>query len=111
MKITINLRYMLMKLIIKNLTIALACLALSLILTFAIEKFELLFFKKYILILFLALFFTVSAYTNRGIFKNVKKNYLRYLLIIMTCFLITLVVGFLAFVILVNFDGAIGGRL
>jgi len=97
--------------IIKNATNALACVALSLVLTFVVEKYELIFLKKYILILFLALFFAASLCINKGLFKNVKINYLRYLLIIIVCFLITAVIGFLAFVILVNFDLAIGGRL
>jgi hypothetical protein len=103
--------YMLMKVIIKNVIIALACLALSLVLTFAVEKYELIFLKKYILILFLVLFFATSVYINKGMFKNIKINYIRYLLIIIICSLITAVIGFLAFVILVNFDLAIGGRL
>ena len=99
------------RVIFKNIIISLICLALSLVLILVIEKFELTLYKKYILILFVVLYFMATIYINKGLFINVKNNYLRYLLVIVLCSLLTVAVGFIAFVIMVNFDLAIGGHL
>lgn len=98
--------------IVKNIANAIGCLVLVLLVIFAVEKLELtFFFIKYLLTIFLLVYFLVSLYVNKDAFKNIKIVYLQYLFLILLCLLMTVVYGFIAYVIMVNFHLAIGGRL
>jgi len=94
-----------------NIKNAFLWLSISLIVIFAAEKLEIAFIIKYILKIFLLIYFLTSVYLSKDVFTNVKNKYLRFLLIILLCFLMTTIFGFISFVVMVNFDLAIGGHL
>ena len=90
---------------------AVGCLALSLLIIFGAEKLELTFIFKFILLVFFFIYFLISLYINRNLFNNVRKIFLRYIYLILLCLIMSIAFSFIAFVIMVNFDLAIGGHL
>jgi hypothetical protein len=61
--------------------------------------------------IFLSLYFAASVAANRQLFENLENIYLRLLAIVaLSCF-VTLIFGFIALVIFVNFHLAIGGKI
>lgn len=95
----------------KNIKVALVFLSVLLISVFIAEKSGEIVIFGYIYKASLVIFFLISVYINRDSFVNIKKNYLRYFLIVLLCSSITLLFGYIALIIAVNFDLAIGGSL
>ena len=75
------------------------------------EKSGKLIIFGYIYKVSLVVFFLISVYVNRVSFVNVRNKYLRYFLIILLCVFITLLFGYIALIIMINFDLEIGGHL
>jgi O-antigen ligase len=101
-----------MTIIVKNIANAIGCLVLVLLVIFAVEKLKLTFFIiKYLLSIFISVYFLILLYVNKDAFKNIKIVYLRYLSLILLCLLMTIVYGFISYVIMVNSHLAIGGQL
>ncbi|MGE5809765.1 MAG: hypothetical protein ACM32I_11620, partial [Nitrospirota bacterium] len=65
----------------------------------------------YVFKISIAIFFLTSVFLNKVFFVKIDRVYLRYGLLIVSCGIASLVYGFLAFTIAVNFHFAIGGRL
>lgn len=95
----------------KNITVVLVCLALLLIFVFITEKVGQQFLLQYTFRLILVVYFITSLYLNKNMFINVKNIYVRYLLILVLCALVTVVFGIFALIIGVNFNLAIGGKI
>ncbi|PKN37178.1 MAG: hypothetical protein CVU62_11280 [Deltaproteobacteria bacterium HGW-Deltaproteobacteria-2] len=95
----------------KNITVVLVCLTLLLIFVFITEKFGQQFLLQYTFRLILVVYFITSLYLNKNMFINVKNIYVRYLLILVLCALLTVVFGIFALIIGVNFNLAIGGKI
>jgi len=95
----------------KNIKVALVYLSILLLSVFIAEKSGKIFIFGYIYKASIVVFFLTSLYVNRDLFMNVKKNYLRYLLIAILCSSITFLFGYIALIIAVNFDLALGGSL
>lgn len=95
----------------KNIKVAFVFLVVLLLSVLIAEKSGNIFIFRYIYKASLVIFFLTSLYVNRSLFINVKKNYLRYFLILILCSSITFLFGYIALIIAVNFDLALGGSL
>jgi hypothetical protein len=94
-----------------NMKVAFALLGALLLSVLIAEKSGQIIIFGYIYKVSLVVFFLISVYMNRTSFVNVRKIYLRYFLIILLCSSITLLFGYIALIITINFDLAIGGHL
>lgn len=97
--------------LLKNIMAALIYIVTLLLSIFIAEKFGKPYIFRYIFSISLILFFLVSVYINRDSFIHVKNFYLRYFLIAILCIAITLLLGYIGFIVAVNVNLATGGSL